>query len=64
MTSDAAQGLPVKHAGSFGFDFVAVEACRDPDGRSTLRVSGGDIGPELAEEIGRQIALGLRDRRS
>ena len=62
-TELAAHGLPVRHAGSFGFDFVAVEAWCDPDGRSALRVSGGDIAPELGEEIGRRIAAWLRGRR-
>lgn len=60
----AAQGFPVRHAGSFGFDFVAVEAYSDPvDARGVLRICGGDIPPDLGEKIGQRIAAwgrGLR----
>jgi len=63
-TELAARGLPVKHAGSFGFDFVAIDAHRDADGRNTLRVSGSDLAPAHGVEIGRQVAAWLRRQRS
>jgi hypothetical protein len=55
-TNLAARGLPIRHAGSFGFDFVAIEAYCDPiDGRSALRICGGDIPMDQSEEIGYRI---------
>lgn len=52
-----AQGFPVRHAGSFGFDFIAVEAYSDPvDARCVLRICGGDIPVDMSEEIGYRMA--------
>lgn len=56
-TELAAHGLPARHAGSFGFDFVAIEGYSDPvDGRSALRICGGDIPLDLSDQIGYRIA--------
>jgi hypothetical protein len=59
-TGLAAQSLPARHAGSFGFDFVAIEGGASPDGGRSLRICGGDIPADLSEEIGRRIAAWRR----
>lgn len=57
----AARGLPVRHAGSFGFDFVGLEWFTDSAKASTqLRLAAGDIEHSAMNEVASELAQLLR----
>ena len=48
--------LPVRHAGSFGFDFCALDGFPDPAGeRYVVRLAFPDIPAERAEHVADRI---------
>lgn len=50
-------GLPIRHAGSFGFDFAATEWFREPaTGRYFVRISVPDLHTALWDDLTRAIA--------
>jgi len=50
-------GLPIRHAGSFGFDFAATEWFRDPaTSQYSVRIAVPDLPPPLWDELTKAIA--------
>jgi hypothetical protein len=48
----ARRGLIVKHAGSFGFDFAAVEWFTDArTGKNVMRIAPGDGPPSMIDAL-------------
>ena len=65
-----AKGLPARHAGSFGFDFIAIEwFCHSRTGKIVLRIAPGDgplpmidaLADGIVEWFARQTAGALPD---
>jgi hypothetical protein len=53
----ASRGLPVRHAGSFGFDFVAIDRFPHPDdGHNLIRVAGADLPLQIMERVAGDLA--------
>jgi hypothetical protein len=51
------QGLPLRHAGSFGFDFSATEWFQDSDtGAYMVRVAVSDLPTRLCDDLAKAIA--------
>jgi len=57
------QGLPARHAGSFGFDFVAIDSFVEPGGRAGIRLAPSDL-PDLAIDALAHAVAHCRDRRA
>jgi hypothetical protein len=56
-TDLASTGLPIRHAGSFGFDFAATEWFHDSSGdRYLVRIAVPDLPTLLWDEIAKAIA--------
>jgi hypothetical protein len=52
----AARGLPARHAGSFGFDFIAVEWFTDArTGKHVMRIAPGDGPPSMIDALAEGI---------
>jgi hypothetical protein len=57
----ASHGLPVRHAGSFGFDFVGLEwFCHAQADEAVLRISAGDLPPSVMEQTAKWLSRLLR----
>jgi hypothetical protein len=57
----AAEGLPVRHAGSFGFDFVGLEwFCHAGSDETVLRIASGDVPAFAMERIAKCLSRLLR----
>jgi hypothetical protein len=57
----ASRGLPVRHAGSFGFDFIGLEwFCQAQSDETVLRISAGDVPPYVMELAARCLSRLLR----
>jgi hypothetical protein len=57
-------GLPVRHAGSFGFDFVAIEWFHGSTSpKNLVRVAASDLPPLLSDRIAQGIARWWSARR-
>ena len=58
MSNDLAQaGLPIQHAGSFGFDFVATEWFRNPTtDRYSVRIAVPDLPTAIWDDLVEAIA--------
>jgi hypothetical protein len=58
MSNDLARaGLPIQHAGSFGFDFAATEWVRNPaTGRYSVRIAVSDLPTAIWDDLAAAIA--------